>query len=50
MDDLEEQLKRAVDTCNSLKDQLAQCQTSKAAAEKKQQGGQIKLNKVRKHF
>lgn len=46
MDDLEEQLKRAVDTCNSLKDQLSQCQSAKTSAEKKMQTGQSKLNKV----
>ncbi|CAJ0931444.1 unnamed protein product, partial [Mesorhabditis belari] len=46
MDDLEDQLKRAVTECNNLRDQLTQCQTSKASTDKKQQSTQSKLNKL----
>ncbi|CAJ0565646.1 unnamed protein product, partial [Mesorhabditis spiculigera] len=46
MDDLEEQLKRAVSECNNLREQLSQGQASKTALEKKCQAAQTRLNKA----
>ena len=46
MEDLEEQLKRAVGECDKLRTELATSQQSKTTAEKKQQAAIQKMNKV----
>lgn len=46
MDDLEVQLKRAVDECERLREELATTQSGKSAAEKKHTVILNKLNKV----